>query len=326
MTADLLMPPAPMQVHRTVNENGDTYYFESDDGKPEYAPINTPAPELTPQTHYLLPDGDGGVEYGSFTDDSANPAPQLAPAATHWFDRDSQGELHYVKSSNYDTSAPATADTLTRPGRPPLACTDHDRTQGTLFIAALWPCILAAGGPRPAHLAHHHFPNTYHPRELATLELPSRTHIPNGQRVTLAAEGFDRYPDHTATRDAYAEDPRTWIFEEADAHIPWLNAAAAHLTALTQGPHEVIAAVYDSITTDRPSSPHWDAWYSAIVQFDGAKQWSIGPDAHQVTTRPGDVLLIPEGLTHAVTTPTEPGHSRHLVFDIGIHLLHAPTV
>jgi hypothetical protein len=33
-----------------------------------------------------------------------------------------------------------------------------------------------------------------------------------------------------------------------------------------------------------------------------------------VRVEAGDVLLVPEGLPHVVSTPEEPGHSRHLQF------------
>jgi hypothetical protein len=57
------------------------------------------------------------------------------------------------------------------------------------------------------------------------------------------------------------------------------------------------------------------------VQITGAKDWLIwdttpgsthGPAA--VTTRAGDILLIPRHLPHLVSTPAEPGHSTHLAF------------
>jgi hypothetical protein len=57
------------------------------------------------------------------------------------------------------------------------------------------------------------------------------------------------------------------------------------------------------------------------VQIAGAKDWLIwdtppGP-AHgpaTVTTRAGDILLIPKHLPHLVSTPADPGHSTHLAF------------
>ena len=428
MTADLLTSPAqnPMQVHRAVHENGDTYYVESDEDKPEIAPaaetdpalapaahffvhvngiieyhsnsgpstdrpgsatLETPAPnapELAPLAHWverdhngnpvyvefeapgeqhaplahaLLPDGNGGVEYASFTGPNT-PAPDLTPLAhllmpnddgtfdyhdtgypvtsptgeteyaqdhdrqtipdtaplnIHVADYDSSGGMAYYNSAN---DRPRTSPAA---HRTPLITTNAERIRGTLVAAALWRRITQTGGPRPAHHTHSHFPRALAPAEVATLDVPSRTHIPEGQSVTLAGRGFERYGDHTATLAAYRQLPRTWIFERANETVAWINTTAAHLTALSQGPHPVIAAVYDSHAADQPSAPHYDTWYSAIIQIHGAKQWSIGPNGHQITTQPGDILLIPEGLAHAVTTPTDPGHSTHLVFDIGIH-------
>jgi len=56
----------------------------------------------------------------------------------------------------------------------------------------------------------------------------------------------------------------------------------------------------------------------------GAKDWltgeclldGTGVPARAVTTRAGDILLLPKNLPHAVTTPADLGHSVHLAFAI----------
>ena len=104
----------------------------------------------------------------------------------------------------------------------------------------------------------------------------------------------------------------------------WPAIAARHLGRLARCPIDVRCSVFTSATADEGLGPHWDSWYGAIVQLSGAKQWTIsqpppaqhsGEDA-QVTTRAGDILLIPKYLPHAVTTPRDPGHSAHLAFTI----------
>lgn len=85
----------------------------------------------------------------------------------------------------------------------------------------------------------------------------------------------------------------------------------------------VVATVFQSHVGDESLATHEDAWYGAIVQVSGTKQWWTGdvPEggtrpAQQVITRAGDILLLPKGLPHAATTPMEPGHSVHLAFAI----------
>lgn len=280
MTADLLVPPAPNPI---------------------------PA-ELTPVAHYQLPDDSGGVYYQNKRQGDTTPM-------AHLMFPDDSGGMYYRESTG-DYAPPPSPNPQANTEPVPLTISDTDHIRSVLISAAIWRRITRAGGLQPDQPTHTHFPNVFTTEQLRALNLPTRERFPEGQRVTLAGRGFHRYRDHAATLTAYHADPRTWIFEQADRHIAWLAAVTRYLTTLSHSPCNVIAAVYDSVTTDRPSAYHWDAWYSAIVQFDGAKQWSIGPDAKQVTTRPGDVLLIPEGLAHAVTTPTDPGHSRHLVFDI----------
>lgn len=64
-------------------------------------------------------------------------------------------------------------------------------------------------------------------------------------------------------------------------------------------------------------------WYSAIVHLTGAKDWTLGHGVmddtgptRTLTTTAGDILLIPQGLAHDVSTPADPGHSRHLQFTL----------
>ena len=277
--------------------------------------------DLTPiAAHFIEGSPNDDPEYVVSPDPDPGPEPRVSlntPLAIHWSDVSSSGSFAYVKC---DPDGPSVYTGSALRG-PVFDVTDEDRSRAAQFNAHLWEYIIRAGGPRPATQAHHHFPAAFPVRWLAILDLPSRTSIPKGQAVTLTGPGFTRYPDHSAMLADYQANPRTWVFERVNWSIPWLNYAARYLTEMTASRYDVLAAVYDSRATDRPSDPHIDAWYSAIIQIDGAKQWILGPDRQQVTTLPGDILCIPEGLAHAVGTPDDPGHSRHLVFDLAIHTL-----
>lgn len=204
-----------------------------------------------------------------------------------------------------------------------LPASDADQGRAAAFTAALWACITQVGGPRPDHGAHKVFPGAFTADWLCELELPTREHARDGQAVALAGDGFARHGDRTRLPADYQAAPRTWVFERADWSVPWLNLAASYLTKLSASRFPVNAAVYDSHAADQPSAVHRDQWYSAVVHIEGAKAWRIGADECRVTTRPGDVLLLPEGLVHAVSTPVDPGYSRHLVYNLAMHTVCA---
>jgi hypothetical protein len=277
------------------------------------APPEVPTPVLGRRVQEI----DGRPEHIEPTtppkpDKSSPASPRLG---SHWSDYDSSGGHTYVDCT--PTGPKRHTGPITY--GPELTTTNEDRTRSAQLTARLWEYLARAGGPRPATQAHHHFPHAFPAQWLAALDLPSRTRIPEGQTVTLTGPGFTRHPDHAAMLADYEANPRTWVFESAHRHLPWLNHAARHLTEATTSRYEVLAAIYDSRAADHPSTPHIDAWYSAIIQIDGAKRWILGPDRQHVTTLPGDILFIPEGLAHAVTTPDDPGHSRHVTFDLAMH-------
>jgi ribosomal protein L16 Arg81 hydroxylase len=82
--------------------------------------------------------------------------------------------------------------------------------------------------------------------------------------------------------------------------------------------------VFASRCGDETFGAHHDAWYGAVVQIAGVKDWQIGTGlldpagtpARHVRTQAGDILLIPKYLAHIVTTPADPGYSVHLAFAI----------
>lgn len=197
------------------------------------------------------------------------------------------------------------------------------------FAGALWAAISAAGGPqRPSTAGHRHFPGTYDAGWLTTLPLPIGEHRPPGAPVALLddRDDFERHHDGHALTIAYASHPRTQVYEDIGRDTPdaWYALAARHLGRLATCELQVVCSIFASKTGDESLGAHWDAWYGAIVQMDGAKTWTIGhrllsnadQPAQEVTTRAGDILLLPKGLPHAVRTASDPGHSVHLTFAI----------
>lgn len=200
--------------------------------------------------------------------------------------------------------------------------------QAAWLTGTLWAAICTAGGPCPASRQHQHFPAAFDPAWLDRLPLPTDSSRPPGQPVSLLDDdpGRRTFERHTSEQDitaAYDARPRTRVYVDIgyQASHTWYALTARHLGRLARCLLEVRCSVFTSQSGDESLGTHWDSWYGAIVQVSGAKQWMIGeapasPDARQVTTRAGDILLIPKYLPHTVTTPRDPGHSIHLAFVI----------
>jgi hypothetical protein len=199
------------------------------------------------------------------------------------------------------------------------------------FFGTLWAAFTHAGGTKPPIPTHQHYPHAYDPAWLATLPLP--TDDPD-QPVDLAEGGhFEHHQHPAALARAYRENPRTRVHVGLHRASPWITRAADHLTRLTGSAPHVMATAYASTTGDATIGAHDDAWDGAIIQITGAKTWHLGPGllhsdqpTHQVTTTPGDILILPDGTPHAVTTPREPGYSLHLAFAIRRRRPDAPTL
>jgi hypothetical protein len=82
--------------------------------------------------------------------------------------------------------------------------------------------------------------------------------------------------------------------------------------------------VYESAHGDQELGCHRDHWLGVAVQAAGAKDWQAGGGldgipgggVQRVAMRPGDVLVVPRGLPHLVTTPAVPGRSVHLALSL----------
>jgi hypothetical protein len=192
------------------------------------------------------------------------------------------------------------------------------------FTGLLWGLVRTAGGPRPPSDQHWYFPDVFDPGWLARLRLPAAATRPAGQQVALTRElTYDRFVSDAALERAYRTRPRTRVYENVHrtGGCPWLLRTTQYLTLLSGSELEVICSLYESVPTDANLGRHRDMWYGVVVQVEGTKRWEIGhgvldpaEPTWTVEVTAGDVLLVPEGLPHVVTTPAEPGHSRHLQF------------
>jgi hypothetical protein len=198
--------------------------------------------------------------------------------------------------------------------------------QGAAFTGTLWAAITTTGGTGPAR-THRHLRGAYDPEWLSALPLPIGPARPPTQPVALLddRDRFERHADAARLSDAYMRRPRTQVSEHINFGQPdtWYSLAARHLGRLTGSRLEVTCSVFVSAVGDESLPAHHDTWYGAIVQMDGAKTWATGHclpgshgDAQEVTTRAGDILLLPKGLPHAARTPADPGRSVHITFAI----------
>jgi hypothetical protein len=174
------------------------------------------------------------------------------------------------------------------------------------FTGILWAAIRTAAGPRPASRQHRHFAGAFGPGWLALLPLPFGEARPTGQPVALLDarhEQFERHAVGAELAHAYASRPRTQVLEDIAHGQPgaWHALAAWHLTRLSGSRLHVTCSIFASSCGDETFGRHRDAWYGAVVQVAGAKDWLLGEclldgggiPARAVTTRAGDILLIP---------------------------------
>jgi hypothetical protein len=195
------------------------------------------------------------------------------------------------------------------------------RTHAAEFFGTLWAALHDASATTPPIPAPRHYASAYDPAWLATLPLPIED---PSQPVDLVEGGhFERHDNAPELHEAYHRKPRTRIYVGLHQSTPWVTRVAEHLTRLTRSAPHVMATAYASNSTDATIGAHRDAWDGAIIQLVGSKTWQLGPGLlhpghaiEHVTTNPGDILILPDGLPHAVTTPLDPGHSLHLVFAI----------
>jgi hypothetical protein len=213
------------------------------------------------------------------------------------------------------------------PGEPGMGVVSDAELQAATFAGLLWTAIDITGGTRRAGPQPWHFPGAYDASWLAGLPLPIGASRPPAQPVVLLDDRaeFDRHAGGRALGVAYASRPRMQVCEQInrDSDEAWYSLAARHLGRLARCELEMVCSVVEAHYGDESVGARWDTWYGAVVQMSGATVWQIGESlrgeaapAQEITTTAGDILLLPEGLPHAVLTPPEPGHSVHLTFAI----------
>jgi len=208
---------------------------------------------------------------------------------------------------------------------------DKSARSAARFVGVVWAAISSTGGAtRPSRHGHVHFSEAVAPNWLARQPLPIDANRPPDVPVALVgppdrdgANEFERHTDITALTEAYTARPRTRLYEAVQrGDSSWIGQTCHHLGRLSKSNLEVLCSVFQSTATDEKLPAHWDMWYGVVVQAIGLKEWTIGTglfdgpadDVQTVTTKPGDILILPKGLPHTVSTPVDPGYSVHLAF------------
>ncbi|MGP4046840.1 JmjC domain-containing protein [Streptomyces sp. 2A115] len=153
---------------------------------------------------------------------------------------------------------------------------------------------------------------------LAVRPLPTAEATQRGQTIALAdGAGFTRTTSGEGAARGHRERPRTRVYESLHVRSDsWLSLATLQLAGLVR--RDVVCTAYESHAGDLNLGVHDDVWTGVVVQISGAKCWRVWPRAHgspeEIRMEAGDVMVLPHGMKHEVSTPETPGHSLHLVF------------
>ncbi|MEU0722808.1 hypothetical protein [Streptomyces sp. NPDC006140] len=184
------------------------------------------------------------------------------------------------------------------------------------FLAGLGPAIW----PRLASERPVHVPRVFEPTWISDLHLPLGAGKAANQTVALADDtAFHRESHEDAVTRAYQDRPRTRIYESLNVRSDgWFSLVALRLAGMLR--RQVVCAAYESQAADRNLGAHDDEWLGVIAQMRGVKRWLMWPESNGVpvetVTRVGDVLILPRGVKHEVSTPDPPGYSVHLLFAV----------
>lgn len=178
--------------------------------------------------------------------------------------------------------------------------------------------LSAAVLPRypPATSTAVHLPQVFNQDWIATLPLPTHEKGPDQTVALVDGMDFHRETDQAAITAAYLDRRRTRVYESIHARSDgWFSLVTLHMARMLR--RRIICTMYESQAADRNLGPHDDQWFGVILQMKGAKAWRLWPDnggsPYTVTTRAGDVLLLPQGVKHQVATPN---YSVHLVLAV----------
>jgi hypothetical protein len=177
------------------------------------------------------------------------------------------------------------------------------------FGPVVWPRLEAS---RPVHVQR-----VFDATWIESVSLPLAEQKAVGQTVALVdGMDFQRKSDKGAVARAYRERKRTRVYESMDVRSDgWFSVVTLQLATMIR--RCVICTAYESHAGDRNLGAHDDEWLGVIVQMRGAKRWLVWPRntdvPKEIVTRAGDVLIMPQGVKHEVSTPH---YSVHLLFAI----------
>jgi hypothetical protein len=183
----------------------------------------------------------------------------------------------------------------------------------------IYTCLSSAIVPRRrpgSEMELTHLPQAFNEEWIVSLPIPTEDKDPDQTVALVDNDAFHRELSEEAVAAAYAQRPRTRVFESIHAQSDgWYGLVALRLAGLLR--QRVIATLYESRAGDLNLGAHDDQWDGVIVQIRGAKTWRLWPQPHgqprELLTRAGDVLLLPKGITHEVDTPD---YSVHLVLAV----------
>lgn len=136
------------------------------------------------------------------------------------------------------------------------------------------------------------------------------------QRIPTLVGGmeFERSDDMEVQRNAYEGRPRTRVYEGIDVSAPGWHSLVSLQLARLSGCRTVCSA-YESSSNDEGLDLHTDQWEGLILQLRGEKSWKVETNSgiESLELRAGDLMTVPEGVPHLVSTPS---YSLHLVFAI----------
>lgn len=186
-----------------------------------------------------------------------------------------------------------------------------DTRRAANVTARLWSAVQSTGFQ---HLTGAALLRNYLPHEvLGDLPLPVGDNRPSTQTVALVnGRQFERTTEAKTLMHRYDQAPRTRVYEGIDVRSPgWYSLVCCQLARLARC--RVPCSMYESNRADAGLVAHVDAWHGLILQMTGEKCWNLRTidGLTSISTQPGDLLLLSEGVSHSVSTPS---YSVHLVF------------
>lgn len=215
---------------------------------------------------------------------------------------------------------------LTQGMSPGVAASTSPMRLAAALCGELWREVLLHGGVNAeGPVQYRHVPGLLSPTMVSDLARVFESERPIEQVVSLVdgdneRSNFDPQVG-SAVEEAYRKRPRTQVFENLHEHGGWPLVATTKLMDLTGC--RVVCKAFLSHPGDATFNEHVDLWYGLILQLHGIKRLQLrtSKDDEPVTVenRPGDALLLPEGVYHAVETPdlgtpVEENYSLHVQF------------